>query len=225
MRVAKILAVLLPLGLCAIAVAPTSSADDPAPCDWQLEYSLAANLKLTDTPMGEGNGVYPVGPGRVVLRLQDRGGQPGGSAQLLEYRMREHFTVHSKTLFWTTTVLTDTRSSATPDACSIAAEGALDADRVLRWQTPVRGYRTDGMLTCSGSLCGKFGAPPPGESALHIGPEPVPFKPFVFSPDLRTFTMQTTHISTTSMPKQSSEIALAGREVRRACVPIPKCSK
>jgi hypothetical protein len=222
MRFVRLLSVVLPLGIAAVATAPTSSAEAQPPCKWEVEYTLAANLKLTDTPMGEGNGVYGIGPGKVVLRYDEAPGRPGG-VQMLEYKMREYFTIHSKTLFWTTTVVTDTRTSAMPDACSIAADGTLDNRRVLRWRTPIRGYHTDGTLTCTGSLCGKFGAPPEGQSPFHVAPHAVGFKPFVFGPDMTTFTMETTHVSQTTMPKQSAEIALSAREVRRACVPVVAC--
>jgi hypothetical protein len=210
----------------AIVAPVVADAQGPASCDWEVEYAVAANLKLTDTPMGEGDGVYPIGPGKVLLRWQNQNGQPGGEVKMLEYRMREYFTIKSRTLFWTTTVVTDTNTAATPNVCSIAADGAFDgAARTIKWRTPVRGYRTDGTLTCEGSLCGKFGAPPPGQSPLHIGPSDIWFKPFVFGSDLKTFTMATTHVSKTDMPKQSGEVALAGREVRRACVPVAQCTR
>lgn len=192
----------------------------------RIRPALAASLALRDTPMGEGDGNYRVGPGNVVLRYENKNGQPLGNVQMLSYAMRERFTVKAKTVFWTTTVLTDTSTAATPDSCGIAAEGAFDAaTRTVRWRTPVRGYHTDGTLTCSGSLCGKFGAPPAGRMALHIGPSAVPFGSFVFSPDRNTFTMASTHVAKTSMPKQSAAIALAGREIRRACVPIAPCKR
>ena len=177
--------------------------------------------------MGEGDGIYPIGPGSAVLRWDDKNGAPGGDVKLLRYSMKESFTVTSKTLFWTTTVITDTRTTTAPapNACGVVAEGALDAKRAVQWRTWVSGYRFDGTLTCRGSLCGKFGAPPAGTSDLHVGPYPVRFNPFVFAPDMQTFTMQTTHVTRTEMPKQAGEVALAGREVRRACVPIAPCQK
>lgn len=216
------------VGVVGIVAAPEAAdAQAPAPsCDWQIEYAVAANLKLTDTPMGEGDGIYTIGPGKVVLRWQNQNGQPGGDVKMLEYKMREYFTIKSRTLFWTTTVVTDTNTAATPNVCSIAAEGTYDGSaRALKWRTPVRGYRTDGTLTCEGSLCGKFGAPPPGQSPLHIGPHDVGFSPFVFGPDLKTFTMVSTHVTKTDMPKQSGEVALSGREQRRACVPVAACTR
>lgn len=209
----------------ALATSDATADDPPAACAaWDVEYGLSARLQLDETPMGEGDGVYPIGPGRVVLRFEDRNGQPGGAVSMLAYAMREHFVVKSKTLFWTTTVTTDTATRATPDVCSSAAEGTL-VDHTIQWKTQVRGYRTDGTLECDGSMCGKFGAPPPGKSELHIPPGPVAFKPFEFAPDKATFTMAKTQVSKTEMPKQTGFVALAGRETKRTCVTTkPSCT-
>ncbi len=226
MQFTRMMSAVVPFGFVAVLVAPfhlAEMATTPPPCAWEIEYNLSANLKLTETPMGEGNGIYPIGPGKVVLRFENQGGQPGGDVKMLQYAMRESFTIKAKTLAWTTTVITETNTRATPNACSIAAEGTLD-NHTLRWRTPVSGYRTDGTLTCSGSLCGKFGAPPAGKTPLHIGPGPVQFSAFVFGPDMQTFTMATTHVTKTTMPKQTGEVALAGREVRRVCVPVTPCA-
>src|SRR6185369_4385204 len=103
----------------------------------------------------------------------------------------EAFTVKTRTAFWKTEVTTNTTSKATPDACGVVATGTLVGNTV-RWQTPVRGYRTDGTLTCTGSFCGDFGVPPAGESQLHIGPADTKFSDFVFAPDRQTFTMPKT---------------------------------
>jgi hypothetical protein len=173
--------------------------------------------------MGQGDGNYVIGPGRTVLRFDDRDGQPGGKVSMLSYEMREHFTIKSKTLLWNTTVLTEADTRGTPDACGGVADGALTGASVA-WSTPIRGYRTDGTITCDGSLCGMFGAPPPGKSELHIGPGPVDFKPFAFVRDMSTFTMANTFVSKTEMPKQTAYVALSGREMKRACLPArPVC--
>ncbi len=211
-------------GALALALAPTSHADDRAPgCAWEIQYRVAESLKITDTVMGQGNGVFSTGPGTVVLRWDDRGGKPGGHVKMVAFSVREVVTVKSKVVAWTTTVTSDTTTMATPDRCSVAAEGTFDGERTVRWSTPVRGVRTDGTLACSGPFCGKLGAPAPGRTAFHIAPAPIRYGAFVFSPDLRTFTMASTHVATTSSPRQSSAVALSGREVRRACVPIPPC--
>ena len=203
----------------AAVLAPAASAQPPAGCaGWEIEYTLSGNLQLTETPLKQGDGTYPVGPGRAVLRFGDRDGQPAGKAAMLSYSLREHFTVKSKTLLWTTTVVTDAQSRGTGDAGGSAAEGSLKGNS-LEWSGPVRGYRTDGTINCDGSLCGKFGAPPSGTSPLHIGPGPVEFKPFQFGKDLKSFTMASTYVSKTDVPKQTSHLSLAGREARRTCVP------
>jgi hypothetical protein len=207
----------------ALATSPVAADDPPVACGgWDVEYNLSARLQLTDTPMGEGDGIYTIGPGRAVLRFEDRNGEPGGTVNLISYAMREHFVIKSKTLFWTTTVTTSTNTRVTPDVCASAAEGSL-VDRTIFWRTPVRGYRTDGTLACDGSLCGKFGAPPPGTSELHIGPGPVAFNPFDFSPDRKTFNMSKAQVSKTDMPKQTGFVAIAGRETKRTCVAAKPC--
>lgn len=171
--------------------------------------------------MGQGNGTYEAGPGRVVLRFEDQGGQPGGRVQMVSYDMHERFHIDSKTAFWGAHVSTDTLTRGTPDACGVG-EGVLRG-ATLAWTSPVRGYRTDGTVVCDGSLCGKFGGPPQGESQLHIAPGPVTLGPFQFSPDMRTFTMRETLTSQSDMPKQKAYTAMSGREVRRACVPATTC--
>jgi hypothetical protein len=135
---------------------------------------------------------------------------------MLAYKMRDHFEVQSRALFWTTTVKTRTETRATPVG-GAAAEGAL-VGRNLQWTSKVRGYRTDGYIVCEGSLCGKFGAPPPGRSELHIGPNDVQFSTLETSPDLKRFSMPSTFVSKTKTPQQTAHIRLKGRELRRQVV-------
>ncbi len=206
-------------------VAPRSTAADSAtpPCDaWEIEYALSGRLALSDTPMNQADGVYPVGPGTLVLRMDDREGKAGGRVKMLSYEMRQNFTVVSKALFFTTTVVTNTTTRAAPDACGVAAEGILSGGTLL-WDGPVHRVRSDGTLSCDGSLCGKFGAPPPGPSALHIGPSEILFQPFQFGAGLQTFTMARTFVSRTENPRQTAHLAIAGRETRRACVQVKPC--
>jgi hypothetical protein len=87
----------------------------------------------------------------------------------------------------------------------------------------VSGYRYDGTMFCEGSLCGKFSAPPPGQSELHVGPNLVDFQPFAFSEDMKTFTMPYALVSKTESPKQTAFVTLAGRQVRKACVQNRPC--
>jgi hypothetical protein len=208
----------------ALVLAPGRvAADQPPPCDaWEVEYALSANLELSDTPMKQGDGVYPVGPGTVVLRFDDHGGQPAGRVKMLSYAMKQSITVVSNALFFKTTVVTDALTRAAPDPCGVAAEGVLTG-QTLAWSGPVRSVRSDGTLNCDGSLCGKFGAPPHGQSALHIGPNAVSFQPFQFSSDLKTFAMASTFVSRTEEPKETAHVALSGRETRRSCVQVKAC--
>ena len=219
----------------AIAVAVAASlatsratADAPVPspppaCDtWEVEYTLAGNLKLTDTPLGQGDGVYPVGPGTAVLRFEDHNGQPGGKAKLVGYSMKQSVTVNASALFFTAKVVSETTTRALPDGCGVDGEGALNGT-TLAWNGPMRGFRSDGTIHCDGSLCGKFGAPPPGDSPLHIGPNPTLLQSFQFSPDLKTFSMPSTFVSKTDDPKQTAHLALSGREAKRACVSVKPC--
>jgi hypothetical protein len=207
----------------ATADAPQPSPPAPPPCDaWEIDYALAGSLKLTDTPFGQGDGIYPVGPGTAVLRFEDHSGLPGGRAKLLNYSMKQSVTVSASALFFTAKIVSETVTRALPDACGIDGEGTLNGT-TLAWGGPIRAFKSDGTINCDGSLCGKFGAPPPGQSALHIGPNPVQLLPFQFSADLKTFSMPSTFVSKTEDPKQTAYLALSGREMKRSCVQVKPC--
>lgn len=206
--------------VCAMAVTAASMLFLFAPrgyaegaCVDEVEYEVNADMKITDTLFGEGNGTFTAGPGRIVLRFE------GADVKMTAYAMHGHVVVVAKNVGFTTTVTSDTSTAATSNACGSAAEGTLDGSTV-RWRTPVRGMTTQGTLTCSGSFCGRFGAPPRGQSAFHDGPTDIRFSSFALSPDHKTFTMPMTFVSKTSSPKQSTSMALAGRESKRACVPV-----
>ncbi|HZU82891.1 MAG TPA: hypothetical protein VE987_08250 [Polyangiaceae bacterium] len=47
----------------------------------------------------------------------------------------------------------------------------------------------------------------------------------MFSPDMKTFTMASTPAVKTEQPKQTSEVAVSGREVSRRCVDVPACPR
>jgi hypothetical protein len=129
--------------------------------------------------------------------------------------MHEHVTVTSKALLFSATVVTDTNTKV---ADGVATEGNLN-DHTLAWGAPMRGYRSDGTMTCEGNLCGKFGAPPPGTSEVHLGPRTVQLLPFQFAPDFKTFSMGYTQTSQSDSPKQTTYSAISGRETKRTCVP------
>ncbi|HEY3820602.1 MAG TPA: hypothetical protein VGL81_25725 [Polyangiaceae bacterium] len=203
----------------ALVLAPAAaSADGPACSGWDVEYALNGQLKLADTMMGAADGVYPIGPGKAVIHFDDRSGQPGGQAKLTSYAIHEHVSVTSKALFLSATVVTDTNSRAAPDGNGVIAVGTL-TDHTLSWASPVKAFKTDGTMTCDGSLCGKFGAPSPGSTDVHIGPRSFQPPPFQFGPDMKTFSMGFVQTAHADSPKQTTFEAVAGRETKRTCVP------
>jgi hypothetical protein len=203
----------------ALADGRVAADSDSAGCAaWDVEYALSGNLTIADTPMGAGNGTHRVGPGKLVLRFESNGGR----VSLLSYEMPEHLVVRAKKIFWESTLNTDAVTRAVPESpCASVAEGELDG-RTLRWTTQTTGYRTEGTMTCQGSACGSFGAPPRGSSPLRIGPDKVALSAFQFDRDMQTFTMRSTFVSKTDTPPQTAYVALSGRETRRACAP-PSC--
>jgi hypothetical protein len=204
----------------AIAMAPSGArADDPPPpsCSgWDVDYALSASLKITDTTMGAGDGVFPVGPGSARIHYDNVNGAPGGHAHLASYAMNESVTITSRAVLWSATVTTATHSKSTA-----GDDGTLQGT-TLTWGGPMPAYSTTGTMTCDGSLCGKFGAPPPGTSPVSIPPRSIALAPFQFGKDLKTFSMPFVLISQSdgsSSPKQTSYEAIAGREMKRTCVP------
>jgi hypothetical protein len=204
--------------LLSMALAPAGvAAPEPMKCDAQeVEYGVSGRLHVSDTPMGAGDGTYDVGPGHIVLRLEGRDGR-SARASLQSYEMREHFSVTARAAFWKTTVTTDAVARAPGQARLPAAEGTLNGN-TLTWTSQVRGYRTDGTLSCNGDMCGNFGAPPKGQSPIVPPENAVKLTPFRFSADETTFTMDYTLLSTSSSPKQRTQLALSGRELSRKCM-------
>ena len=224
-RAAKLLARLgVSLVLAALLLPTTATADEEPACNaWDVEYGLNAQVKITDTTMGAGNGTWPIGPGTAVVRYENVNGQPGGAARLLTYRMKDHFTIKTSILLASCAVTADSVTQTTPNACGVSAEGALSG-KSLRWKTPWSGLRSDGTLHCEGGLCGKFGAPPPGDSPVHIPPHPASFKSFEFSDDHKTLTLDWSVSSKQDSPSQTSSVQFAGRENKRTCVVAKPCS-
>jgi hypothetical protein len=202
----------------ALAGAPHSASAEASSSDCNavdVQYDVSANLMITGTVMGAGDGLHSVGPGKVVLRFD--GGQGQRHARLLTYDLRQTFTVTAKALLWTTRVSTNVQMRASHAPSSFVAEGMLGGS-TLRWAGQASGLRSDGTLLCEGSMCGKFGAPPSGISEVHTGPSSMVLKPFEFAPDMQTFTMPFTLFSESDAPKERTLVSMAGREVRRVCV-------
>lgn len=195
--------------------------DAPACSAWEVDYKLISGtrLKITDTLMNAGDGTYDVGPGKLRLRFTDAGGQPGnGKVELLELSVTTKFTLESKVLGIKTSVTTDSVSRNTPDQAGVVARGTRSGN-ALTWSGQANGYRADGKLTCTGTLCGKLGAPPPGESTVQIGPYPVSYKPFYFDDGVKKVIMPFAEVARSEKPKQTTSLQLVGVETARRCVP------
>lgn len=210
-------------GLLAAFAPEDARADDAPACNaWDVDYVVNSTLRIDDTTMGAGDGSWPVGPGHVQVRFENQNGAPGGAARLMDYTIKGSFTVKANILVSSATVVADSVATTTPNACGFSAQGAL-VDHALKWNGVWHGMRSDGTLTCTGGLCGKFGSPPPGQSPLHIAPHDVTFKPFVYSPDFKTFTMEESVAGHQDSPVSTSHVALAGRESKRTCVVAKAC--
>jgi hypothetical protein len=200
------------LGGTALCIGGASAQEDVRPCQaTEIEYATVGRLQVKGTLFGAGDGVFPIGPGSVVLRFGAATNVNHRAVQLRVYTMRQRVVVKSTALFWTTTVLSDTDTNLTA-----TADGVL-TDRTLRWLGLPPSMRSDGFISCDGSLCGAFGAPPKGNSPLHMGPNPIALEPFEFSADWTTFTMKYAFVSASDSPQQRSYVSLAGRAMRRTC--------
>ena len=204
--------------------ASVAAADDPTPaCNtWEVEYTLAAQVELSDTAMGAGDGVHTIGPGTLVLHFDNVNGAPGGAAKLMTYDMTDQFTVVAKVMGVGTSVVNDTHTKTTPNICGVSAQGTLDG-RTLKWSTLWNGIHTDGHLTCTGSMCGRFGAPPAGQSEVHTPAHPAVFKSFDYAADMKMFHMDYSVTAKSTNPSQTSKITFTGRETKRSCIYVKTC--
>lgn len=198
------------LGEVLLADSPAQALDPQACTTVDVDYAIVSTLQLRNTRLGAADGVYPSGSGTLTLRIEGEPGAAGRPVRLLSFQTRGRFAVEARVLAWSTRVVTDALTTVQPNA----ARGTMK-DGVLTWSTKVPGYRSDGTLSCEGSMCGSFGAPARGASPLHDGPREVTFSPFVFARDQRTFTMGYTPVSRTA--DQSSYLAVSGRELARRC--------
>jgi hypothetical protein len=181
-----------------------------------VDYSLAANLKVTRTTMGAGDGEYRIGPGRLGVRYFGSDASPKLAA-LLYYEMRQAFVLVAQSLFWTTKVTTNILSRASSTDSGVVAEGKLES-RMLRWSRAAPVFRSDGRVTCEGFFCGKFGAPPAGTTEFHAGPDSLVFNPFEFDTDRKTFKMAAVVSSNSESPRHTTLLSFSGRELTRTCV-------
>lgn len=187
-----------------------------------VRYGIGGRMRLQNTPMNAGNGVYRVGPGRLDLAFEGAHGRPGaGPVQLRSYRLPMRFSYTVSVIGMRTTVAVRAISRAVPDGSGAVARGHVERG-VLTWSGPVRGYRTAGTVTCSGAMCGRFGMPPPGATRFSDGPTAVHFKAFRFRlSDIGTFTMESAEVPRLSRLRATVAVSLAGRELVRKCERVP----
>jgi len=193
---------------------PAEAADDPCTTA-DVTYAVNGSLMIKDTQFGAADGVYPLGAGKAKVRFEK--GPGGGTARLMGYELDNSFTVKASFAVWSTTVVTQSRTTVA-SSCEGASSGVVDNGNVV-WQTPATGYRSDGTIDCAGNVCGKFGAPAPGSTPLHETAS-VKFQPFHFAADGKTFSMPYTQVSHSNSPKQTAYLALSGRETGRSCVTV-----
>jgi hypothetical protein len=198
---------------------PGATGDDPGGCAVSdVDYEVTASVMLRGTPLGAADGVHPLGSGTMRLRFER--GDDTRTAKLMSYRVDNRMTVETTVAWIKTTVTAESRTGTQPDACQGSAQGTLSGSRLV-WRGAVRGYGSEGTITCDGSMCGSFGAPPRGASALRDHPADLRFGTFVFSPDGSTFAMPYTQVPTTTKGSQKTFLGLSGRRVGRACLESP----
>jgi hypothetical protein len=205
------------LGASALQSSAASAQASAACSAVDVDYAITTALQLRDTRLGAADGVYPSGTGTLRLRIDGRPEAGSREVQLVSFDTRGRFEIAAHALLWTTRVITDAHNTIHPDPPGALAHGTLDGT-VLRWASPMSGYRSDGTLTCDGTMCGSFGAPGAGTTPLHDGPHQVLLNPFVFARDRQTFTMPFALVSRT--PAQTSYLAVSGREIARRCASL-----
>jgi hypothetical protein len=194
------------------AAAEPSSSESCA--QWELAYATTGTLRVKETPMAAGDGVFPVGPGTLVLRVDAHAAR----VTMKEFQLRERFVIHPSAMMWNANIVTDVAARALSDGDRAVAVGSKTAAGVVLWTEPIGTYRSDGTLTCDGSLCGKFGAPRTGRSELHQVSRTVRLEPLRFDRDGRTFQMDFALVSSSESPHQRTYLALAGRLTARTCI-------
>jgi hypothetical protein len=201
------------------AFAPCSAlAEDVKDCAvWDATYKLSATLRITDTPSGAGDGSHKVGPGTLVLRFDVSDPAQPARVELRAFELHQHFSIEPKAVFWSGKVVTDALARATPDSDGVIARGAVSGS-TLQWTSQVHGYRSDGAVNCTGSLCGNFGAPPPGSSPTHTPVHDVRFEPLRFGASGLTFDMGFAVVSRAASPRQTTLLQLGGRAASWVCV-------
>ncbi len=199
---------------------------DGAPCERiEIDYALGAGsrIRVSDTLLGAGDGEYDLASGTARLRFMAADGKPvPGAAELLALKVAYDFTAVTQVAGLKTRVRTAAVARNTPDRCGVVARGVFDGSR-LTFREDARGYRCEGKLYCEGALCGRFGAPPAGESAVAVGPFDASYRPLALTDGAKALTMEYSQVARTESPRQTTSLRLVAREVKRACVAAPAC--
>lgn len=192
---------------------------------WEITYDLTdSEFEISGTPFGAGDQVNVVqepydaddnvGPGNIVVRFQDVGGNPGGTAFIESYDMDINFVVSGPTM-----VTTDLVASAAPQECGLTS-GTLNGTSV-GWIPPaIADVHTMGTILCEGGLCG-LGGLPDGMPVAVDNTEDQAVSPFEFNADFTTFSMDQTVIA---MDDQSTTSwTFTGTETSRELIAAPAC--
>lgn len=191
---------------------------------WEIVYDLTdSEFEISDTPLGAGDQVNVlmepyddnehIGPGQMVLRFRDVGGEPGAEARITSYEVDLQFVVDGATK-----VTTDLDVSAA-DACGVAV-GPLAGDKVTWNPAEMANVHTVGSILCEGNLCG-LGGLPNGMPVPKDDTAPQPLNPFTFSADLGGFTMPQVVIAKDD--QSTTSWTYVGTEVSRMLVAAPAC--
>jgi hypothetical protein len=192
---------------------------------WEIVYDLTdSEFEISDTPFGAGNQVNVVaqpyedndhiGPGTIVLRFQDVGGEPGGQAFISTYDVDIDFVITGPT-----TVTTELVVTAGPSDCGLTT-GTLAGTTVAWDPAAMSEVHSVGSILCEGGLCGAGGLPN-GDPVPVDDTDDQPVNPFVLAADLSSFTMEQIVIA---MDDQSTTSwTFVGTETGRELVDAADC--
>lgn len=166
---------------------------EPGACrSWLATYDLTGShfyiqstVDFTITVQEPYSDDLNTGPGRIVLRFPDNGGQPGpGTIQWVEYQLTWDFVTGVAGF---ADVHTQIENLAGPEACGLAT-AELSGARAA-WSPASIDVCQDGQISCTGPFCGTSGSPAEGEPETVKGCEPWAIHDFTFAPDFQSFDM------------------------------------
>jgi hypothetical protein len=162
------------------------------------------------------------GPGSITLRFQDDGGAPAldGPVSIVEYTLTQNFVTGNNFA----TVTTEMQTWSGPEACG-TANGTL-AMGTATWTAPAQmdPYCRDGTVSCVGSFCGMYGAPPENMPFEFMNDCSVPLavNDFVFTAGIDAFFMEPAIMSMDA--NQTVTIAFVGTKTDETEDPAtPQC--